>query len=194
MAPTRFDTQSVFGRLTYDRFDDVAFPRDGQSLRLEWRGTFSTDDPDRGTDLLVADVRAARSFGRDTLVAWLSAGTLLDPDRADIRQYFPLGGFLNLSGLTPDTLSAPHYAIARMIYYRKVGSGGEGFLNVPLYVGVSAEAGNVWATRGDIDFASARKNYSLFFGADTFLGPAFIAAGYDTLGRSAFYLFLGRGF
>ncbi|MET0292648.1 MAG: patatin-like phospholipase family protein [Steroidobacteraceae bacterium] len=194
MPRTRFDTQSVFGRLTYDGFDNVAFPRHGQSLRLEWRGEFETDDPDRSTDLLTADARIARSFGRDTLVAWLSAGTLLDPERADPRQYFPLGGFLNLSGLPPDTLSAPHYAIARAIYYRKVGSGGEGFLNVPLYVGVSAEAGNVWAQRSQIDFSSARKNYSVFFGADTFLGPAFVAAGYDARGRSSFYLFLGRGF
>ncbi len=191
---SQFDTQSVFGRFTYDRFDDVAFARHGQSFQLEYRGQFDTDTPDRGTDLLLADVRAARSFGRDTLVAWLSGGTLLDARRADRRQYFPLGGFLNLSGLPPDTLSAPHYAIARLIYYRKVGSGGEGFLNVPLYAGVSAEAGNVWAERGDIDFSSARKNFSVFFAADTFLGPAFLAAGYDARGRSAFYLFLGRGF
>ena len=42
--------------------------------------------------------------------------------------------------------------------------------------------------------ASARKDASVFFGADTFLGPAYIAAGYDDRGRSAFYLFLGRGF
>jgi NTE family protein len=52
----------------------------------------------------------------------------------------------------------------------------------------------VWRERGDISFGSARKDFSVFFGLDTFLGPAFIAAGYDTRGRSAFYLFLGRGF
>jgi len=75
-----------------------------------------------------------------------------------------------------------------------VGSGGEGFLNVPLYVGASLEAGNTWKTRSDINLGSARKDASLFFGADTFLGPAFLAAGYDDQGRSAFYLFLGRGF
>jgi NTE family protein len=189
-----FDTQSVFGRFQYDTFDDIAFPRSGNSFRFEWRGVFAADEPSRGTDLLLADFRAARSWGRDTLVAWLSAGTLLDPEQADPRQYFPLGGFLNLSGLAPDTLSDPHYAVARLIYYRKVGSGGEGFLNVPLYAGLSAEAGNTWGQRGDIGFGSARKDFSVFFGLDTFLGPAFLAAGYDTRGRSAFYLFLGRSF
>jgi NTE family protein len=189
-----FDTRSVFGRYTFDSFDDVAFPRRGNSFLFEWRGEFDTDDPDRGIDLLLAEYRAARSRGRDTVVAWFSAGTLLDAERADPRQYFSLGGFLNLSGLPPETLSAPHYAVARLIYYRKVGSGGEGFLNVPLYAGISAEVGNAWQERRDIDFSSARKDVSLFFGADTFLGPAFLAAGYDSRGRTSFYLFLGRGF
>jgi NTE family protein len=191
---TRFDTRSVFGRYTYDTFDNIAFPRNGSAFQFEWRGEVDADDPERSTDLLLADFRIAHSWGRDSLVAWMSGGTLLDADRADPRQYFPLGGFLNLSGLPPDTLSAPHYAVARLIYYRKVGSGGEGFLNVPLYAGISAEAGNVWSNRRDISFSSARKDFSLFFGADTFLGPAFFAAGYDARGRSAFYLFLGRGF
>jgi NTE family protein len=191
---TRFDTRSVFGRYSFDSFDDVAFPRRGNSFLFEWRGEFDTNDPDRGIDMLLAEYRAARSWGRDTVVAWVSAGTLLDAKRADPRQYFSLGGFLNLSGLPLDTLSAPHYAVARLIYYRKVGSGGEGFLNVPLYLGISAEAGNAWSERRDIDFSSARKDVSLFFGADTFLGPAFLAAGYDSRGRTSFYLFLGRGF
>ena len=75
-----------------------------------------------------------------------------------------------------------------------MGSGGEGFLNVPLYAGLSLEACNAWARRSDISLGSARKDGSLFFGLDTFLGPAYVAAGYDDRGRSAFYLFLGRGF
>lgn len=194
-APSeRFDTRSLFGRFQYDTLDDIAFPRRGQSFLFEWRGQVASDDPATSVDRLVTDWRAAHNWGRDTLVAWVSAGTLLDANRAVPRQYFTMGGFLNLSGLPPNAVSAPNYAIARAIYYRKVGSGGEGFLNVPLYAGVSAEAGNVWSDRSDIDFGSARKNFSAFFGLDTFLGPAFLAAGYDTRGRSAFYLFLGRSF
>lgn len=189
-----FDTRTVFGRYSWDTLDDIAFPRSGRAFTLEWRGEFDVDDSSRSTDMLFAEFRSAHGWGRNALMAWASAGTLLDADSAEPRQYFPLGGFLNLSGLPPDTLSAPHFAVARLIYYRKVGSGGEGFLNVPLYAGLSLEAGNAWFRRGDIDFGSARKNMSLFFAADTFLGPAFFAAGYDTRGRSAFYLFLGRGF
>ncbi len=82
-----------------------------------------------------------------------------------------------------------------MIYYRKIGSGGEGFLNVPLYAGLSVEAGNVWHS-ARATWASGRRarTPALFFGLDTFLGPAWFAAGYDSRGRHAFYLSLGRGF
>ncbi|MEY4762677.1 MAG: hypothetical protein RLZZ200_2533 [Pseudomonadota bacterium] len=189
-----FRTREYFSRYTYDSFDSAAFPRNGDAFRLEWRGVLRDQSPDRISDSVKLDLRFARSFGRNTAILWASAGTLIEPAQASPRSYFPLGGFLNLSGLTPDALQGQNYAITRLIYYRKVGSGGEGFLNVPLYAGMSFEAGNTWASRGDISFGSARKDGSLFFGAETFLGPAFLAVGYDDRGRSAFYLFLGRGF
>ena len=44
------------------------------------------------------------------------------------------------------------------------------------------------------ELLALRKDASLFLGMDTLLGPAYLAAGYDDRGRSAFYLFLGRGF
>jgi len=189
-----FRTREYFTRYTYDSIDSAAFPRNGDALKLEWRGVLRDEAQDRISDSLSMDLRFVRSSGRNTAILWASAGTMFEPAQASARSYFPLGGFLNLSGLTPDALSAPHFAITRLIAYRKVGSGGEGFLNVPLYAGLSLEAGNTWKSRSDINLGSARKDASLFFGADTFLGPAFLAAGYDDRGRSAFYLFLGRGF
>jgi len=107
---------------------------------------------------------------------------------------FTLGGFLNLSGLTPGSLSGPHYGIARLIYYRKVGKGGSGVLDFPAYAGFSLEAGNTWQARDDARFSSLRKDASLFLGIDTFLGPVYLGAGYDEEGQTAFYLFLGRTF
>jgi NTE family protein len=67
-------------------------------------------------------------------------------------------------------------------------------LNVPAYAGMSLEAGNAWSSRDSISLGSTRKNASLFFGADTYLGPAYVAVGHDDRGRTAFYLFLGRSF
>ena len=111
-----------------------------------------------------------------------------------MRSLFPLGGFLNLSGIAPETLSGRHFAIARALYYRQIGRGGEGFLNVPAYAGLSLEMGNVWDNRSDISFGSSLKQGSLFFGFDTLFGPVYIGTGFGEDSDGNFYLFLGRTF
>jgi NTE family protein len=65
---------------------------------------------------------------------------------------------------------------------------------VPAYVGLSFELGNTWSSRHDIGLDSTRRDVALFLGADTYIGPVYIAAGYDDAGHSGFYLFLGRSF
>ena len=111
-----------------------------------------------------------------------------------VRSYFSLGGFLNMSGVVPESLVGPNYAILRGIFYRQIGRGGSGFLNVPVYIGMSVEQGNVWNSRSDISFGNARTNGSLFLGLDTILGPVYVATGFDDHGGTNYYLFLGRTF
>jgi NTE family protein len=194
LPSTDFDVRSYFARFSYDRLDDVNFPRSGQSLSTEWRGERTGLGSGRSADLLTADWLLARSSGRNTLVMWASGGANLDAEVADVRTRFSLGGFLNLSGIAPDSISGNDFAIARLLYYRKIGSGGEGFLNVPAYLGVSYEVGNVWESRSDATFAGARHNGSLFLGLDTLIGPVYLGAGIGEQGDNAFYLFLGRTF
>ncbi|MFO1504518.1 MAG: patatin-like phospholipase family protein [Steroidobacteraceae bacterium] len=192
--PNHYTNNEFFTRVSIDTLDSVAFPRTGEAITAQWRRQLSGRSLDRVSDSVNLDVRIARSWGRNTFIAWGSAGTLLNDEFADARSYFPLGGFLNLSGIPADSQNGPHYSIGRLVYYRKVGSGGEGFLNVPLYAGMSLEAGNTWTKRTDISLAGARKDMSLFFGLDTFVGPAWFAIGLDSRGTRAFYLSLGRGF
>ena len=80
----------------------------------------------------------------------------LDNDVDVVRSFFSLGGFLNMSGVAPETLVGPNYAILRGIYYRQIGAGGTGFLNVPVYIGASVEEGNVWSSRRAMSFGSAQ--------------------------------------
>ena len=188
-----FKINAAFVRLAYDRLDSVNFPRSGQQFQLQWRVEDDNGD-DLGTDLVTADWTLAFSRGRNTGIVWLSGGSTVGGYDRNVRTWFPLGGFLNLSGLRADSLAGPHYAIGRSIYLRQVGRGGEGVLNVPAYVGLSLEFGNVWSQRSDMSFSSARTNGSLFFGADTYIGPTYLAVGYDESGDTAFYLFLGRSF
>jgi NTE family protein len=107
---------------------------------------------------------------------------------------FPLGGFFNLSGLKANSIAGPHFAIARALFYKQIGRGGPGYLDVPTYLGVSLETGNVWDHRGDASFGSLRHDASVFLGLDTLLGPVYVASGFDDKGQHAFYLFLGRTF
>ena len=132
-------------------------------------------------------------FGRHVVVVSVSAGSTLSAG-AGTQDYFTLGGFLNLSGVTTDSISGPHYGIARVVYYRQIGRGGSGVLELPAYAGVSFEVGNTWNKRSDASVESLRHDASLFFGADTPLGPLYLAAEYDDRHQTAFYLFLGRSF
>lgn len=102
-----------------------------------------------------------------------------------------MGGFLNLSGLEQGEISGPHAALARLIYYRQVGDTTGDLFETPIYLGFSAEAGNVWQTRSAIDFDSMRINGSVFAGMDSYFGPVFLAAGFAEHGETNFYLFIG---
>ena len=194
LPPTEFDAHKFFGEFRYDSVDDVNFPRRGASFTMAWQGEREGGGDSEKADLLLFDQLYAHSWGRNTAILWTTAGTRLDSDVDIVRSYFPLGGFLNMSGITPETLTGPHFAIARGIYYRRIGEGGQGFLNVPVYVGTSLEMGNVWTSRHDISFDTAKTNGSVFLGLDTLLGPVYFATGFDDEGGSAYYLFLGRTF
>ena len=61
-------------------------------------------------------------------------------------------------------------------------------------VAAAAEQGNVWGSRSQISFGDTHHDASIFFGADTYIGPAYFAVGYDDTGSVAFYIFMGRSF
>ena len=189
-----FNTRDYFVRFTYDRLDDVNFPHRGQRATLQWSGVRNASGAEQTSDQVTLSYLGAHSFGRDTLAFSASAGMTLQARLTDINLLFPLGGFLNLSGLRADSLTGPNFGIARLVYYRQIGRGGPGYLDVPTYLGMSLEAGNVWQKRSEARFGNTEKDASVFVGMDTFLGPVYLASGFDRHGNQAFYLFLGRTF
>jgi NTE family protein len=189
-----FSLIDYFVRFTYDRLDDVNFPHSGQLATFQYSADRSAGGIGQHADQLTASYIGAYSFGRDTLQFSASGGATLQPHVTDLNLQFPLGGFLNLSGLRTDSLLGPDYGIMRALFYRKIGRGGPGYFDVPTYLGVSFEVGNVWSTRSAASLANTQKDASLFLGMDTFLGPLYIASGFDDHGHQAFYLFLGRTF
>jgi NTE family protein len=193
LPDTNFSSGGYFARLSYDTLDSIYFPREGQQYSAEWIGQRESVGSDRQSDRVLFAGTIAQSFGKSTVILAADVGaTLNNPTFA--QDYFPLGGFLNLSGLGTGEISGPQFGVGRLMYYRQIGSGGSSALDVPLYAGVSLEAGNVWQQKSDMSFDDLRKNVGVFLGADTILGPVYLGAGADENGESAFYLFLGRTF
>ncbi|WP_129776802.1 patatin-like phospholipase family protein [Peristeroidobacter soli] len=195
LPAAEFDRGGYFARFSYDRLDSIFFPRHGQQFEFQWRGERESIGSEENLNAFETSWLVARSFDRHTLILWLEGGTTADAELARPENFYSLGGFLNLSGLPPGYLAGPHYGIGRLIYQRRVGRGGEGVLNFPAYAGLSFEAGNTWLDSADAGFGDLRKNFSVFFGVDSPLGPVYLATGYDAEEhQKAFYLFLGRTF
>ena len=196
LVDREFNNGEYFLKFSVDRLDNVDFPREGSTFTLQWDADRLGLGSDFASDRVTADWLEAFSLERNTLILWTSAGTTLDGSisATHIQDFYPLGGFLNLSGLAPQSLYGPNFAIARAIYFRKVGRGGQGFFDFPVYIGMSLEAGNIWQQRSSFGWGGAHKDLSLFLGLDTPVGPLYLGSGYDQSGNNAFFLFLGRTF
>ncbi len=141
-----------------------------------------------------ASWQLARSRGRYSLVWSMDGGSALDDQVVSPQELFTLGGLFDISGLASDARVGTQYGIARAIVYRRISRGGTGFFEFPAYIGFSVEAGNVWATRDDVDFGDLETGGSLFLGAESPFGPVYLAAGLASGGERAFYLYLGKTF
>ncbi|MDH3750831.1 MAG: BamA/TamA family outer membrane protein, partial [Gammaproteobacteria bacterium] len=174
----------------FDTRDDARFPRSGIRADVNWRQSLPGLGADERFDTVASEIDATWSHGKSSLQLGLGYATTIN-SKDSIQDFFPLGGFLRLSGLERGEISGPHAALAKLVYYRRVGESAGGLFDVPIYLGVSVEAGNVWQSRSDISFDSAQINGSVFAGLDTIIGPVYLAAGFAEGGRSNFYLFFG---
>jgi NTE family protein len=189
---TGFERGEMLARFSVDLLDDVYFPRHGELFTLQWNGPREGLGAEANADRVSFDWTHARSRGRNTLILSAAGGAQVSGPTDQVQDFYTLGGLFNLSGLSPDEISGPHFGIARAIYYRRIGSGQDGLFDVPMYLGVSLELGNVWERRSDMSANSALFNGAAYLGFDTILGPVYIAAGFGEGGDRSLYLLLGR--
>jgi len=185
-----FETGGARALFALDTFDDAQIPKSGTKMNVEWLMSRPGFGADSDFDTVESRFDTAWSWNQNTLRFGLEYATTIQSDNL-IQNFFPLGGFLRLSGLERGEISGPHAGLARIIYYRQVDETGGGLFDMPLYFGGSIEAGNVWQSRSAMSFDSMLLNGSLFAGLDTYLGPLFLAAGFAEHGETSFYLFLG---
>jgi NTE family protein len=189
----RFNSGAVYAGFSYNRLDNFNFPRRGTTLSAVWmipREELGSDDSGNG---LTLSWLTAATFGRHTLVAGLAAQSVLNSDPLLQRSY-ALGGFLNLSGYAADELSGQHTGLGRLVYYYQIASAGLGEFHMPLYAGFSLEAGNAWDAKGDISGRNLIYAGSVMAGAETYLGPIYLAYGQAEGGHKSLYLFVGHKF
>ena len=184
-----FDTGGLAAQIRFDTLDNAHFPRRGVRADLRWRSERTAFGADSNFDTFEGDFASTWSHGKSSWQVGLTYATTNDGNRA-LQDLFPLGGFLRLSGLERGAISGPHAALARLVYYRRAGESA-GVFDVPIYLGASLEAGNVWQSRDDMSFGSALINGSVFAGFDTYIGPIYMGAGFGEDGRSNFYLIVG---
>ncbi len=190
LANIDFDTGGVYTRLRFDTVDNSRFPTEGILADVTWDMSRPSLGADYSFDTIEGDFSETWSRGKSSLQLGLNYATTLDSDDT-VQDFFPLGGFLRLSGLERGAIAGPHAALVRLVYYRRVGSTTGGVFQTPVYLGTSIEAGNVWQSRDDIAFNTLQLNGSLFAGMDTYFGPVYFAAGFAEGGHTNFYLFIG---
>ena len=187
-APTPshdYETGQFFVRLTTDKLDSVYFPTAGHAGQVEWRISRKDFGADTNFDQVSAIYGQAYSWGRNTLFGSVSVDSTLD-DNAPVQSLYRLGGFLRLSGLSPDELSGQQAGVARLVYLRRIND----IQFFKAYAGASVELGNVWQDSGDI-FRNTIFAGSAFIGADTPIGPLYLGYGHTDTGSGSLYLFLG---
>jgi NTE family protein len=191
LPESTFYTGGFEANFQVDTRDDAQIPLHGSHVDISYLHSDTGLGADFRFQLLQTEFTTAWTRGRHTLNAGLVFNTTFYTDDL-VQNYFPLGGFLNLSGLARGEISGPHAGLARLTYYRRTGEIAPNIFDAPLYVGASIEAGDVWQTKSDISATDVLANGSLFAGVDTFFGPLFLGAGLSEGGDSNFYLLLGR--
>ena len=180
----------VTAGVSIDQLDAIDFPRAGWSLDMSAflaRKAAGGELYNNRAELIAQRVI---SVGPHTFSGMLKLG-FSPRSELPANDSYSLGGFLNLSGYQINQLLGSALQYGRLMYYNQVmplpkpfGSG--------LYAGVSLELGRV--TQPAVRDASTRflSGASVFVGANTGIGPVYLALGQGQAGNRALYLFLGR--
>lgn len=173
----------------YDSLDSIAFPTRGARLEASYSLFGAALGAHVNGDLVRVSWDKAASIGRNSISFGLRAS--MTPD--DVNTFSTnanLGGLSYLSGFGEGELIGSQMLFARLMYYRSFGSTAA-LLRMPLFVGASAEAGNVWNAFDAIDASDLIKAGSVFIGMPLPIGPLRLGFGYAETGDRSFYLTFG---
>lgn len=176
--------------LIVDRQDRTLFAREGYYIAV--RGVFARDalGGDRDFDRLGAVAHTPMSWGGHTVTLGLQAGTDLGSSLPPYAQ-FTLGGPFGFAGLAEDQFRGSSLGVGSISYRYRL-------IQLPSQIGRGAYAisrfdvGNVWPD--EVDAGDLRYGGTLGLGADTVIGPLYLAYGHADGGYGCVYFSLGTAF
>ena len=184
-ASQRVAINYLQAELRADTLDPIAFPVHGQLLQASWTRLLG---PSSGAGLpLRSQVLGLQAFswgpwGGHVYGEWSHANA------GDAQE--PLGGFLRLSGTSPQSIDGRTVLFGRLVLARTVGTLPV-FLGDALRAGFSVEFGNGVAAGQGLQLTNMKLAGSGFVALDTRFGPLYLGVGGTRGGSSRAYLFLG---
>jgi NTE family protein len=182
-------TAGLRAALFVDQTDHAYFPREGFAAGGTAYAAMTSLGSAVNYQRLEGLVRGAWSWGHHTLGYEVIGGTDLGSDMPAYES-FTLGGPLRLSGYRVNQFAGREYAFGRLMYYNRMfplpdilGSG--------VYVGGSLEAGRMAERFDGSPSTGTLWSGSVFLGADTFAGPAYLGFGLGQAGHWSVYMLLG---
>ena len=190
VLPTSKETTAgLRANLFVDQTDHAWFPTTGFFLTGTAYAALTSFGSAQGYQKLSGVARYAKSWGDNTLQFALEGGTDLGSNMPAYES-FTLGGPLHLSGYRINEIAGREVVFGRVMYYNRVfplpdiiGSG--------VYIGGSAEVGRMSNRFDNLPTPGTLWSGSIYAGADTFLGPAFLGFGFAPAGRYSLYMLLG---
>ena len=85
-------------------------------------------------------------------------------------------------------------AFGSVTYLRELGRFKTSIIGGGIYLGGSLEAGNTWSAGSDVSLSDLRTAGSVFLGADSPLGPVYLAFGWAERGKNAVSFSIGVPF
>lgn len=193
LESSSYSTAGFFSIFSYNTLDNFNFPLKGSIGNIAAFTTLQELGSDLKANTLNVNWLTAKTWDKYTFIPGFNY-TGVFGGSTQIQNYHSIGGFFNLSGYLPDELSGAYAGLGRLICYRNMGNYGLGEMNAQIYFGFSAEAGNVWQSRSDITSRSLIYAGSVFIGASTFIGPAYLIYGFAEGGHHMFGLSIGQRF
>lgn len=187
----RADLGLYFAIDTLNRTD---WPTAGQRLRLRAQRAYDLDDTSLVTNRYEAAFLFASKLANTGILLNGRYGRIDSDNNVAGIDIFQLGGFRQLGGFPDNALPVTQFIYGSIELFRRLTAHGHLFEFFPLYVGVIGEYARVPLNLFEIDQTVNTFSGSLYFGADTPLGPIYLGTAYGDNDDYQIFIKFGRTF